>query len=325
MRAIVQDVYGSADVLRLAEIDPPTCGPGEVLIRVKAAGVDPGVWHVMTGTPVMVRAMGFGLRRPKVPVRGRDVAGVVEAVGADVKRLAVGDEVYGTTDTGSFAEYATAPERLVARKPASLTFEQAAVLPISGVTALQGVRDSAAVQPGQQVLVIGAAGGVGAFAVQIATAMGASVTAVCSGPKADFVRSLGAVDVIDYTQEEITSRGPRFDVVIDTAGNRSLSRLRSAMTSKGTLVIVGGEAGGGPMGGFERQLIAAPLVSLMSSQRLVSLMAKEGYADLDALTALVDAGSLTPVVSRTYPLAEAPDAIRHLAEGHAQGKVAVTI
>ena len=325
MKAIVQDVYGSADVLELRDIGRPSIGAGEVLIQVRAAGVDPGVWHLMTGEPYLVRAMGFGLRKPKVAVRGRDLAGVVEAVGAGVTRFRPGEEVYGTSERGSFAEYAAAPEQRLAPKPANISFEQAAVTPISGVTALQGVRDCGRVQPGQRVMVIGAAGGVGSFAVQIAKAFGARVTGVCSTSKAGLVRSLGADDVIDYTHDEIDGTGARYDVVIDTAGNRPLSLLRRAMTPHGTLVLVGGEHGGGRvLGGFDRQF-RAPLVSIFVSQRLRGLVAKERAVDLEAITGLIETGAVTPVIDRTYSLADAPDAIRYLAGGHAAGKVAVTV
>ena len=235
MKAITQDTYGSTDALQFRDIDRPTISDDEVLIEVRAAGVDPGVWHLMTGKPYLIRAMGFGLTRPKAPVRGRDVAGVVAEVGAQVTRFAVGDEVYGTSESGSFAEYASAPERQLAHKPSNVSFEQAAVTPISGGTALQGVRDCGAVKPGQQVLVIGAAGGVGAFAVQIAKAMGAHVTGVCSTSKVELVRSLGANDVIDYTHEEIDARGRRYDVIIDTVSNRSLSELRTASAGNDTI------------------------------------------------------------------------------------------
>lgn len=325
MKAIVQDVYGSAGVLKLRDIARPPIGDGEVLVRVRAAGMDPGVWHLMTGEPYLVRVMGFGLRKPKVGVRGRDVAGVVEAAGARVTRFGPGDEVYGTCESGSFAEYAAAREERLAAKPASVSFEQAAVVPISGVTALQAVRDCGRVQPGHQVVVIGAAGGVGSFAVQIAKASGARVTGVCSTSKADLVRSLGAGDVIDYTHDEVDCNGARYDVVIDTAGNRPLSLLRRAMTPHGTLVLVGGEHGGGRvLGGFDRQL-RAPLVSMFTGQRLRGLVAKERAEDLEALTRLIESGAVTPVIDRTYPLADAPDAIRYLAEGHVTGKVAVTV
>jgi NADPH:quinone reductase-like Zn-dependent oxidoreductase len=325
MKAIVQDVYGSAGVLKLRDIARPSIGDGEVLVRVRAAGVDPGVWHLMTGEPYLVRAMGFGLRKPEVGVRGRDVAGVVEAAGARVTRFGPGDEVYGTCESGSFAEYAAAREERLAAKPGSISFEQAAVVPISGVTALQGVRDCGRLQPGQQVMVIGAAGGVGSFAVQIAKASGARVTGVCSTSKVGLVRSLGADDVIDYTHDEIDRNGARYDVVIDTAGNRPLSLLRRAMTPHGTLVLVGGEHGGGPvLGGFDRQF-RAPLVSMFVGQRLRGLIAKERAEDLEAMTRLIEAGAVTPVIDRTYALADAPDAIRYLAEGHAAGKVVVTV
>jgi len=325
MKAIVQDTYGPADVLELRDIDQPPVGDDEVLVRVRAAGVDPGVWHLMTGEPYLLRAIGFGLRRPKVAVRGRDLAGVVEAVGARVTRLRPGDEVYGTCESGSFAEYATAPQGRLAPKPANISFEQAAVTPISGITALQGLRDCAHVQPGQQVMVIGAAGGVGTFAVQIAKALGANVTGVCSTSKADLVRSLGADDVIDYTHNEIDCNGPRYDVIIDTAGNRSLALLRRALTPRGTLVLVGGEHGGGPLlAGFDRQL-RAPLLSMFVGQRLRALMAKERGEDLDELGRLIQSGAVTPVIERTYALHDAPDAIRHLAKGHAAGKIVVTV
>ena len=268
MKAIVQDVYGSADVLELRNIDRPPIGDEEVLVQVHAAGVDPGVWHLMAGEPYLIRAMGFGLRAPKVKVRGRDVAGVVAAAGARVTRFRAGDEVYGTCESGSFAEYAAAQEKRLAAKPAGLSFEQAAVVPISGVTALQAVRDSGRVQSGQQVMVIGAAGGVGSFAVQIAKASGARVTGVCSSSKAGLVLSIGADDVIDYTRDEIDCHGARYDVVIDTAGNRPRSLLRRTMTPHGTLVLVGGEHGGGRvLGGFDRQLLRAPLVSMFAGQR----------------------------------------------------------
>ena len=325
MKAIVQDVYGSASVLKLRDIARPSIGDGEVLVRVRAAGVDPGVWHLMTGEPYLVRVMGFGLRKPKVGVRGRDVAGVVEAAGARVTRFGPGDEVYGTCESGSFAEYAAAREERLAAKPASVSFEQAAVVPISGVTALQAVRDCGRVQPGHQVAVIGAAGGVGSFAVQIAKASGARVTGVCSTSKADLARSLGAGDVIDYTHDEVDCNGARYDVVIDTAGDRPLSLLRRAMRPRGTLVLVGGEHGGGRvLGGFDRQF-RAPLVSMFVGQRLRGLVARERAEDLEAMTRLIESGDVTPVIDRTYALTDAPDAIHYLAEGHAAGKVVVTV
>jgi len=325
MKAIIQDRYGATDVLQLSEIDQPAPGAGEVLVAVRAAGVDPGVWHLMTGRPYLVRAMGFGLRRPKVTVRGRDLAGVVERVGAGVTGFRPGDEVFGTCETGSFAEYASVPVHRLGAKPARITFEQAAASPISGVTALQAVRDCGEVQAGQRVMVIGAAGGVGSFAVQLAKAFGATVTAVCGTGKSDLVRGLGADDVIDYTREPLDRDGPRHDLIVDTAGNRSLGVLRRAMTPHGTLVLVGGEHGGGALlGGFDRQM-RAPLTSPFVSQRLRGLVARENADDLRTLGELIDDGSVTPRLDRTYPLTQAAEAIDYLAEGHAAGKVVVTI
>jgi NADPH:quinone reductase-like Zn-dependent oxidoreductase len=322
MKAIVQDVYGSADVLRLEEIGKPTPREGEVLIRVRAAGVDPGVWHLMTGRPYLFRAMGFGLRAPKVRVRGRDVTGTVEAVGTNVTRFKPGDEVFGTAE-GSFAEYVCAREDKLAPKPANITFEQAASTPISGLTALQGIRDVGKVQSGQKVLIIGAAGGVGTFAVQIAKAFGAEVTGVCSTSKMDLVRSIGADHVIDYTREDFTQSGKRYDMILDTGGRRPLATLRRALSPKGTLVIVGGEGGGRILGGFDRQIFRAPLVSLFVGQALRPLVSKELVKDLLDLKELIESGKVTPVTDRTFTLSEAPEAIRYLAQGHARGKVVV--
>lgn len=323
MKAIVQDRYGSADVLELRDIGQPTVGDGEVLVEVRAAGVDPGVWVFMTGQPYLVRLMS-GLRRPKVPVRGRDVAGVVVAVGAGVTRFRPGDEVYGTCESGSYAEYAVAPQHQLAPKPASLSFAQAAAVPVSGTTALQAVR-AAGVQPGHRVLITGAAGGVGSFAVQLATAAGAQVTAVCSGGKAELVRALGATDVIDYTRDEVDRDGPCYDAIIDIAGCRPLRVLCRALTRRGTLILVGGgHDRGGVFGGFHRQLWV-PLVSILVPQRLRSLISREGADYLAELTRLIEAGSLRPVIDRSFPLAEAPEAIRKLAQGHPAGKIVVTI
>ncbi|MET7466432.1 NAD(P)-dependent alcohol dehydrogenase [Nonomuraea sp. NPDC005501] len=326
MKAIVQDVYGPAEVLRLRDVEQPRIGGDEVLVRVRAAGVDPGVWIVMTGRPPAVRLMGFGLRRPRVPVRGRDLAGVVEAVGARVTRFRPGDEVHGTCESGSYAEYAAAPERLLARKPAGLSFEEAAVVPVSGTTAFQAVRDTGRVRPGQRVMVTGAGGGIGTFAVQIAKALGATVTAVCGPGKADLVRSLGADDVIDYTRDEVDRDGPRHDVIIDVAGCRPLSLLRRALTPRGTLVLAGGgHDAPGPLGGYTRALLWRPLVQITTKQRLRGHTAREGAEDLARLDRLIESGAVRPVVGRAYPLAETPEAIRHLAEGHPTGKIVVTV
>jgi NADPH:quinone reductase-like Zn-dependent oxidoreductase len=324
MRVIVQDTYGSPDVLELREVDKPVAGDDEVLLRVHAAGLDPGVWHLMSGQPYLVRMMGFGLRKPKVRIRGRDVAGRVEAVGTNVARFRPGDEVFGTCE-GSFAEYASARAARLAPKPANLTAEQAAVVPISGLTALQGLRDKGKVQPGQKVLIIGAAGGVGTFAVQLAKAFGGEVTGVCSTTKLDLVRSIGADHVIDYTREDFVDGAQLYDLILDTAGNRSLSHLRRALAPRGTLVIVGGEGGGRWLGGFDRQILRAPIRSLVVRQKLRPLVSKETSEDLLVLKELIEAGKVTPVIDRTYPLSEAPDAIRYLAEGHARGKVVITV
>jgi NADPH:quinone reductase-like Zn-dependent oxidoreductase len=325
MKAIVQDRYGSADVLEFRDIEEPTMGANDVRIRVRAAGCGPDVWHVMAGEPYIAR-LTLGLRRPKIAVRGWDVAGTVEAVGASVRDFQPGDEVFGTAEHGSFGEVAVTPAERVARKPAGISFEQAAAVPVSGVTALRAVRDEAAVRPGHRVLVVGAAGGVGSFAVQIAKAIGAEVTGVCSTGKADLVRSIGADDVIDYTREDFTDGSRRWDAIIDTAGRRPLSRLRRALTKKGTLVIVGGDGGGRWTGGFFRGILRAPIVSLFVSQRLRPLTTKlEDRLNLEALTELIESGALKPVIDRTYPLIEAPDAVRYLAEGHAAGKIVITV
>jgi len=323
MKAIVQDRYGSADVLEFRDIEEPVVGENDVLVRVHAAGCGPDVWHLMTGMPYMAR-LAIGLRKPKLPVLGWDVAGTVEAVGANVTGIEPGDEVMGTTK-GSFAELAIAKEEDLVPKPAGLTFEEAGALPISGITALRAIRDEAKVQPGQEALVIGAAGGVGSLAVQIAKAYGAKVTAVCSTSKEDLVRSIGADDVIDYTREDFTDGSRRWDVIVDTAGRRPLSQLRRALTPMGTLVIVGGDGGGRWTGGFFRGMLRAPVVSLFVGQRLRGLPTKVKREDLITLTELVEAGTLTPVIDRTYPLIEAADAIRYLEEGHSAGKVVVTV
>ncbi|GAA4203905.1 NAD(P)-dependent alcohol dehydrogenase [Microbispora amethystogenes] len=325
MKAIVQDAYGPADVLEPRDVDRPSIGDEEVLVEVRAAAVDPGVWVLMTGRPYLMRLAGFGVRRPKVPVRGRDVAGVVAAVGARVTRFRPGQEVYGTCESGSYAEFARARQSRLAPKPAGLTFEQAAAVPVSGMTALQAVRDVARVRPGQRVLVIGAAGGVGSFAVQIARAYGASVTGVCSAAKAGLVRSLGADDVIDYAQGEIDRDGPRYDVVVDTAGNRPLSLLRRALTPRGTLAIVGGGHTAYRFTGGTGRTFRAPLLSMFVGQRLRPVMSRERAEHLEELTRLVASGAVTPAIDRVYPLADAPDAIRHLMGGHPGGKVVVTV
>jgi NADPH:quinone reductase-like Zn-dependent oxidoreductase len=301
MRAIVQDRYGDLDVLELRDIDRPVPKANEVLVRVHAAGLDRGVWHVMTGLPYMIRFIGFGVRRPKVRVRGMDLAGRVEAVGEQVTRFRPGDAVFGWAD-GSYAEYATVPEDHLAPMPASIGFEQAAAVPISGFAALQAVRDEGEVQPGQKVLVIGAAGGVGSFAVQLAKAFGAEVTGVAGTAQLDLVRSIGADEVIDYTREDVTDGTRHWDVILDTAGHRSLSRLRRALSRRGTLVIVGSEGRGRWLGGFDRQLRAL-LLSRFVSQRLRALSSKPRHDDLQVPEELIRAGRLRP---RAAPGTAAP-------------------
>jgi NADPH:quinone reductase-like Zn-dependent oxidoreductase len=324
MKAIVQDRYGSADVLEFRDIVAPVVGDDDVLVRVRAAGCGPDVWHIMAGMPYLAR-LSIGFRRPKVAVRGWDLAGTVEAVGTNVTAFEPGDEVMGIAEGGSFAELASTPSNKLVSKPAGLTFEQAAAVPISGVTALRAVRDEGDVQPGQSVLVIGAAGGVGSLAVQVAKARGAQVTGVCSTSKSDLVRSVGADDVIDYTREDFADGTRRWDVIVDTAGRRSLSQLRRALTPKGTLVIVGGDGGGRWTGGFFRGMLRAPVVSMFVGQRLRGLATKIENDDLQTLTELIEAGSVKPVIDRTYPLVEAPDAIRYLHEGHPAGKIVITV
>lgn len=311
MKAIVQEQYGS---FGLADLDRPTPRDNELLVRVRAAGVDPGVWHLTAGLPYLVR-LGTGLRRPRNPVPGMDVAGVVEAVGKDVSGFAVGDEVFGVC-AGAFAEYARARADQCAPKPANLTFEQAAVVAVSGSTALLAC-DTGRVRAGQEVLVIGAGGGVGSYAVQLARAAGARVTGVCSAAKAELVRSLGAAHVIDYTREDLTGR---YDVVVDTAGNRPLARLRRLLTDRGTLVIIGGEGGGRWLGGLGRSARALLLTPFLR-HRLRAPISMIRAEHLRRLREAVEAGDLTPVVDRTYPLAEAADAVRHVHGGHATGKV----
>jgi NADPH:quinone reductase-like Zn-dependent oxidoreductase len=326
MRAIVQDAYGSAaeDVLRLEEVARPTIGDdGDVLVRVRAASVDRGTWHVMAGLPYPIRVAGFGFRRPKARNPGRSVAGTVEAVGKDVTEFQPGDEVYGTGN-GSFAEYAIARAGRLAPKPANLSFEQAAAVPVSGLTALQAVRDRAQVQPGQKVLIIGASGGVGTFAVQIAKAFGAEVTGVCSAAKVGLVRSLGADRVIDYASEDFADGVHHYDAILDIGGNARLSRLRRALTPRGRLVIVGGETDGRWLGGVDRQL-RAQLLSPLVRQTLGTFIASENSHDLLALRDLIESGKVAPAIDRTYPLSEAPAAIRYVIDGKARGKVVIAL
>ena len=324
MRAIVQDIYGPADVLQLAEVARPTVRGDEVLVRVQAAGVHIGDWHVMVGRPYLMRAAGFGVRGPKARVRGMDVAGTVVAVGADVTRFRPGDEVFGSCD-GSFAEYATARESTLAAKPAGLSFEQAAVVPTSGCTALQALRDAERIEPGQRILIIGASGGVGLFAVQIAKALGAEVTGVCSTAKVGLVHSVGADRVLDYTSGDLITDGRRYDRILDLGGTRPLSALRPALTRRGTLVLVGGEGGGRWVGGAMLRSLRALALSPFLRQNLRMVLATTNAQDLQLLSELVQGGKVTPVIDRAYPLSQAPDALRYLMSGNALGKVVLTV
>jgi NADPH:quinone reductase-like Zn-dependent oxidoreductase len=321
MRAIVQECYGSADVLRLARTPAPTAAGSDVLVRVHATGVDRGTWHLMTGRPYLLRLI-CGLRAPRNPVPGLDVAGTVVAVGPDVTRFSVGDEVFGF-GRGTFADYTVARETKLARKPAGMSFEQAGVLPVSAVTALLALTDAGHVQAGQKVLVTGASGGVGSYAVQLATALGAEVTGVCGTAKLDLVRSLGATRVIDYTTDDFASGAARYDLIIDIAGSPSLSRLRSALTPTGTAVIVGGEDGGN-LTGMSRQLRALAL-SPLTRQRLTTLTPRQRSSDLERLSAFIEAGTVTPSIGAAYPLERVPEAMRYLEAGKVRGKVAITI
>jgi NADPH:quinone reductase-like Zn-dependent oxidoreductase len=328
MKAVVQEAYGGIEQLRLRERDKPTPSSKALLIRVRAAGLDPGVWHVMTGRPYMVRLMGLGLLKPKSPVAGWDAAGIVEAVGSQVTRFKPGDEVFGNSDfkgTGTFAEYTCLPEDHCAPKPAKLSFAEAAALPVSGCTALQVVRDLGKVSGGQQVMILGAGGGVGHYAVQIAKAYGAIVTAVCSTSKADFVRSLGADDVIDYTRESIGGGARRWDLIIDTAGRRPFSELRSLLTAQGKLLVVGGEGGNAWTGGFLESMLSASFISLFSAKKVLVVNATVSSADLLSLTELVEADKLRPIVHQRYPLSEAVSALRELEAGHARGKSVIVL
>jgi NADPH:quinone reductase-like Zn-dependent oxidoreductase len=322
MRAVVRDAYGSVDVLRLREVGKPVAGEGEVLVCVHAAGVDQGVWHLMVGMPYVMRLAGFGIRAPKNPLLGYDVAGRVEAVGTDAGPFRPGDDVFGTC-RGSFAECAVARADRLVSKPGNVSFEEAAAVPVSGYAALQAVREHGRVRAGHRVLIIGAGGGVGTFAVQIAKADGAEVTGVCSTAKTEFVRSIGADHVIDYTREEFADGRHRYDVILDIAGNRPLSQLRRALTPRGTLVIVGAEDAGDWLG-VRRQLRAVAL-SPFVRQKLGTFISKERSEDLQELRKLLEAGALRPVVDRTFAIDEVPEAIGYLRDGRASGKIVITI
>jgi NADPH:quinone reductase-like Zn-dependent oxidoreductase len=324
MKAIVQDRYGPPDVLELRDIETPTAGNNEVLVRVHAAAVNALDWHYMRGDPYVARP-SMGLRRPKVRIRGRDFAGRVEAVGEGVDRFRPGDEVFGEAD-GAFAEYVSAPAGAVDPKPTNLTFEQAAAVPVAGNTALMGLRDLAQARPGQQVLINGASGGVGTFAVQIAKSLGAEVTGVCSARNADLVRSIGADHVIDYASEDFSRNGQRYDVVFDLVGNRSLTDCRRALTPEGTLVLSGGGVStGGSLVGPMALFVKGMLLSRFVRHRLLQFTEKPSSGNLAALRELIESGAVAPVVDRTYQLSEVPEAIRYLEVDHARAKVVIAV
>jgi NADPH:quinone reductase-like Zn-dependent oxidoreductase len=325
MKAIAYEGYGSADVLEVKEVRKPDIESDGVLLRVRAASANPYDWHVMRGVPYIARLMATGLRKPKSSVLGTDVAGEVEVVGNAVTRFRPGDEVFGFVGSGGFAEYVSAPEKLLAVKPANLSFQQAATVPLAAVTALQGLRDAGAIRPGQKVLIVGASGGVGTFAVQIAKWYGAEVTGVCSTRNQAMVRSIGADRVIDYTREDFTRTGQRYDLIFQLAGTASPSACRRALTAAGRLVLSSGDSPGriiGPVGRIIKALLLSPFIG---GQTMRPLIAKPSSADLQFLRELIEAGRITPVIDRTYALSEAPDAIRYLETGHARGKVVISV
>ena len=323
MKAITYQRYGAPEVLEFQEVDEPVVHDDDVLVRVRAASANPRDWHFMRGLPAFMR-LQFGLRQPKNSGLGSDVAGQVEAVGRNVTRFRPGDEVYADVVQGGFAEYTSVPEAFLALKPANLTFEQAAAVPLAALTALQGLRDRGRVRPGQQVLVVGAAGGVGSFAVQLAKWLGAEVTGVCSTRNLDLVRSLGADHVIDYTREDFTRGGRRYDLILQLAGTGSPADCRRALTPSGTLLLSSGESAGRWIGPGDR-MIKAAVLSPFVGQRLGAFLAKQSREDLQAVRELIEQGKLSPVIDRTYPLRETPEAIRHLEQGHARGKIVITV
>jgi NADPH:quinone reductase-like Zn-dependent oxidoreductase len=322
MLAIVQDNYGSGEALELRQVERPAIGDHEVLVRVRAAGVNPADWAVMSGLPYIARPV-YGLRRPKISVRGTDVAGHVVAVGSAVTRFKPGDEVFGAS-TGSYAEYAAASDDELALKPANLTFEQAATVPMAGLVALQAIRDHGRVHAGQTVLVNGASGGIGTFAIQIAKALGAEVTAVASTRNLELIRSIGADHVVDYTKDDFTGGGKRYDVILDNVSNHSLSRLRRTLTPTGVLIPNGGNFGNRWFASAGR-LMRATVLFRFGAQRLGRFLVSTSHDDLVALKDLIESGKVTPVLSGTYPLSNAGRAIDHVGAGHVQGKVAITV
>jgi NADPH:quinone reductase-like Zn-dependent oxidoreductase len=323
MQAIVQDAYGSADVLELRTIDRPEIAADEVLIEVCAAGVDRGVWHLMTGEPYLVRLAGFGVLKPKNPVLGLDVAGRVVAIGDAVTRFQPGDEVFGI-GKGSYAQYATADQNKLAKKPSNATFEQAAVAAVSGITALEALTDVGHVEAGQRVLIVGASGGVGTYAVQLAKTLGAEVTAVCGPAMTDTVRSIGADHVLDYTREDFVDGKSRYDLILDIGGRNTISRLRSVLAATGTLVIVGGEDGNKLTGGVGRQ-VRAMMLSPFIGQRLTTFISSEHYTNIERLAAYIESGDVVPVIGHRYRLDEVPAAMRHLETAESSGKSVIVV
>ena len=324
MKAIAYERFGSADVLELKDVCTPGVERDQVLVRVRAASPNPWDWHFMRGRPYIARLGGAGLSKPKKSVLGSDMAGEVEAVGNEVTRFKPGDQVFGFVGAGGFAEYVSAPEEVLALKPANLSFQQAATVPLAALTALQGLRDVGEVQSGQKVLIVGASGGVGTFAVQIAKWYGADVTGVCSTRNLAMVRSIGADCVIDYTREDFTRSGPKYDLIFQLAGTTSPSACRRALTPKGRLVLSSGDSPGRFIGPVDR-IIKAVLLSLFIRQTLRPLDTKPSSRDLQFLSELIEAGSVTPVIDRTYRLSEAADAIRYLETGRARGKVVISV
>ena len=323
MKAIIQDVYGESDVLELREITKPVVGDDDILVKVHAAGVDAGVWHLMAGLPYMIRIAGFGLLAPKQSIRGIDLSGQVVTVGRNVRQFKPGDDVFGTAN-GTYAEYTLTTEDKLTLKPLNLTHEQAAAMPTSALTALQAVRDKGEVKPGQKVLIVGASGGVGSFAVQIAKALGAEVTGVASTPKLEAVRSIGADHVIDYKREDFTKLLERYDTIIDTGGLRRISSLRKVLIDDGTLVIVGGEGGGKWMGGAGRSLLALS-ISPFVKHNLRNFISTTKKEDLLTLQAFAESGDVIPLLDRTFSLSEAPKAIQYLRNGQVVGKIVITL
>ena len=324
MKAITRDRYGAPQqILRVQDVPRPVPGDDDVLVRVRAASINPYDWHFLRGTPYVARLAASGLRRPKHRILGSDAAGQVEAVGSRVRRFRPGDEVFGLVEHGGLAEYVCVSEQVLGLKPSRLTFEQAAAVPLAGTTALQGLRDAGHLEPAQKVLIIGASGGVGTFAVQIARAFGAHVTGVCSTRNLDLVRSLGANHVIDYTREDVARGGDTYDLIFQLAGTASSSELRRALAARGTLVLSSGDSTNALIGPLGR-IMEALVLSTVVSQTLRPFLAKPRAQDLTILAELIDAGKVSPVIDRTYALAEAPEALRYLEQGHARGKVVIS-